>query len=156
MRTLLFVPLAATLVWVHGSAQATTQATAPSPSEPTAVATTPENPCESVRIHFAFDKSKLTDDSRAALDRAASCLQQHPQAKVSIQGNADERGSIDYNQRLGERRAQAVQSYLTSQGVQAGQLETISFGKTNPLCDQADLKCWQRNRRAAIEPYCRM
>jgi peptidoglycan-associated lipoprotein len=137
---LLLIPLAAVLGGAGGSAQAAS----------------PVDPCDPVRVHFALDSSKLTAENRATLDRSAACLQANQQAKVSIQGNTDERGSSAYNQALGERRAKAVQSYLIEKGVSGAQLQPVSFGKDNRLCDQSDKECWQRNRRAAIMPYCHM
>jgi peptidoglycan-associated lipoprotein len=129
MRTLLLVPLAATLGYAlpasaappadqsamdQESATSTGDLAISNQSATGKVAGIPTGSCEPVRVHFAFDKSVLTADNKSALDRSATCLSQHPKEKVSIQGNADERGSKEYNQRLGERRAQAVISYLTS------------------------------------------
>jgi peptidoglycan-associated lipoprotein len=163
--TLLLVSFAAALGCAHGG---TTSSSTVPPQTPTPTASSKEpagqvaeargmmQPCEPVRIHFAFDSSKLTADNRAALDRTAACLQSSQQTKVSIQGNTDERGSQEYNLKLGERRANAVQAYLTSKGVSSAQLTTLSFGKDNPLCQRNDEQCWQRNRRAAIQPACRM
>jgi peptidoglycan-associated lipoprotein len=152
MRLTLIIPVAALLGCAHSNTQPAAQASEPIPTSVAAA----EKACPSVRVHFALDSSELTADSQAALDHAAACLSANPNDKVSIQGNTDERGSAEYNRALGERRASAVENYLASKGVASAQLGTMSFGKDNPLCSESDKECWQRNRRAAIEPACRM
>lgn len=112
--------------------------------------------CEPVRVHFAFDKSDLNVDAQSKLDKAADCLKDNQRQIVSIQGNADERGTNEYNKALGERRARSVYDYLSSRGVSEKQLQTYSFGEENPLCTGSDESCWKHNRRAAIEPACRL
>jgi peptidoglycan-associated lipoprotein len=112
--------------------------------------------CDPVRVHFAFDKSDLNPDAQSKLDKAAVCLKDNQRQIVSIQGNADERGTIAYNKALGERRARSVYDYLSSRGVSEKQLQTYSFGEENPLCTGSDESCWKHNRRAAIEPACRL
>lgn len=112
--------------------------------------------CDPVRVHFAFDKSDLNPDAQSKLDKAAECLKDNQRQIVSIQGNADERGTNEYNKALGERRARSVYDYLSSRGVSEKQLQTYSFGEENPLCTGSDESCWKHNRRAAIEPACRL
>jgi len=143
MRTLLLASLSAVLV--SGVAS---RAVAKEQQQPIG--------CDPVRVHFAFDSSELTVEDEAKLDRSADCLKNNQRLKVSIQGNADERGSSPYNIKLGDRRAQSVQKYLLGQGVSQQQLSTISFGKDNPLCRGHEEGCWKHNRRAAIEPACRL
>jgi peptidoglycan-associated lipoprotein len=70
---------------------------------------------------------------------------------VTIQGNADERGTEEYNMALGDRRARAVAKYLESLGASSAQLATVSFGKENPECNEHDEACWSRNRKAALK-----
>lgn len=159
MRTLLLVPLAALFGCAHGGARSTGQAAAEPPpaAAPQVAATAPAQvACPLTRVHFAFDSAKLTAVSKATLDRSADCLKSNPQQSVSIQGDTDDRGAEAYNKALGERRAQAVQSYLASKGVSKIQMSTFTFGEDNPLCTQDDEECWKRNRRAAIQPSCRI
>jgi len=66
---------------------------------------------------------------------------------VTIEGHADERGTVEYNLALGERRAKAAYDYLVSLGVAADRLKTVSYGKEVPLCQQSTEDCWARNRR---------
>ena len=77
-------------------------------------------------------------------------MAQYPDYKLKIEGYADERGSTEYNLALGDARAKAAKEYLVSVGVSARQLDTVSFGKENPICTEHDEACWQRNRRIHI------
>jgi peptidoglycan-associated lipoprotein len=144
MRVSWIVVLAAALLPAAAQAQAET----PAPIKVGA--------CQPLRVHFAFDKSDLNLDAQTKLDKAADCLKDNQRQIVSIQGNTDERGTSEYNQALGERRARAVYDYLSSKGVSEKQLQTYSFGKDNPLCTGSDESCWKHNRRAALEPACRL
>jgi peptidoglycan-associated lipoprotein len=100
------------------------------------------------RVFFSTDSSDLSPQSRATLDKQAEWLNHYSQYTAQIQGNADERGTREYNLALGARRAQVVRDYLVSRGVAATRLTTISFGKERPvaLCD--DISCWSQNRRS--------
>ena len=71
---------------------------------------------------------------------------------VTIEGNADERGTEDWNLALGDKRATAVENYLEQLGVSKAQLKTVSYGKDRPLCSQHNEECWAKNRRAALKP----
>ena len=71
---------------------------------------------------------------------------------VTIEGNADERGTEDWNLALGDKRATAVEDNLRQLGVSAAQLKTVSYGKDRPLCSQHNEECWAKNRRAALKP----
>jgi outer membrane protein OmpA-like peptidoglycan-associated protein len=76
---------------------------------------------------------------------------------VTIVGNTDERGSQAYNEDLGQRRAQAVASYLEGKGAATAQVEAvISHGEDSPICAESTLKCWQQNRRTAVRESCHM
>jgi peptidoglycan-associated lipoprotein len=97
---------------------------------------------------FDFDKSDIREDARAALTRDAEFLRSYPQARISIEGHCDERGSTEYNLGLGQRRAEAAKNYLISLGVSADRMETVSWGKERPVCTEHAEDCWQRNRRA--------
>lgn len=98
-------------------------------------------------IYFDFDKSDLRPDAVQILARLAEAIKAHPNWNVQIQGNCDERGSIEYNIALGERRANSALQQLTQDGVSPGQLKTISFGKEKPVCTESNEECWQKNRR---------
>jgi peptidoglycan-associated lipoprotein len=112
--------------------------------------------CGLVRVHFELNSADLSDEDKTILKSTAECLKNEDRLRVSVEGNADERGTQDYNHQLGEERARAVSQYLEQQGVSVGQVSTISHGKDNPLCVQSDEECWARNRRTAIRPTCHM
>jgi peptidoglycan-associated lipoprotein len=97
-------------------------------------------------IHFGFDQSTLTSDSQSMLQKLADCLKKAPPKTVLIQGNCDERGTTQYNIALGARRAEAAKKYLGDLGVGA-KLDTVSYGKEKPICNEATEDCWGRNRR---------
>jgi len=97
--------------------------------------------------YFDYDKADLRSDAREALAKTADFLKRYPQVKVAIEGHCDERGSTEYNLGLGERRANAVKQYLTSFGVSADRLSTVSYGKEKPFCMENKETCWQQNRR---------
>jgi peptidoglycan-associated lipoprotein len=100
------------------------------------------------RVFFETDSTELTARSLATLDKQAQWLRTYPQYAFTIEGHADERGTREYNIALGARRAQAVRDYLTSRGVQAHRMRTISYGKERPVAVCDDISCWSQNRRA--------
>lgn len=100
------------------------------------------------RVFFETDSTELTATARATLDRQAQWLLLYPRYTVTIEGHADERGTREYNIALGARRAAAVQSYLSSRGVTANRITTISYGKERPVAVCNDISCWSQNRRA--------
>jgi peptidoglycan-associated lipoprotein len=99
-------------------------------------------------IFYDYDKADLRAESIQTLTQNAAAIKAHPNWVVRIEGNCDERGSIEYNLALGERRASAPQQWLTQNGVSAGQLKTLSNGKEKPVCTEANEACWQKNRNA--------
>jgi peptidoglycan-associated lipoprotein len=99
-------------------------------------------------VHFEFDSEDLDETARATLDDNLAWLRDNAKARVEIEGHCDNRGTIEYNLALGARRAKAVQDYLTTQGIAADRLTTISYGKELPLCQEDTEECWARNRRA--------
>ncbi|HNJ86658.1 MAG TPA: peptidoglycan-associated lipoprotein Pal [Agitococcus sp.] len=101
-------------------------------------------------VHFDYDSSDLNGDDLKILQAHASYLNQNPQAKVLLSGHADERGTREYNMALGERRANAVQAFLNSNGARGGQLDTVSYGKEKPINDGHDEAAWAENRRVEI------
>src|SRR5262249_47120646 len=102
--------------------------------------------------YFDLDKADLRPDAREALTKTAEFLRNYPQAKVTIEGHCDERGSTEYNLALGDRRASAVKQFLVSQGISADRMSTVSFGKEKPFCTQSNEPCWQQNRRGHFVP----
>ncbi len=98
-------------------------------------------------VYFDFDSYALRDDGKAALDKDAQLLREHPNADITIEGHCDERGTVEYNQALGEERANAARDYLLDAGVQAAQIKTVSYGKERPFCTEHNESCWQQNRR---------
>jgi len=98
-------------------------------------------------IHFDFDKSFVRSDARAVMKANAEWLKANPKVKVKIEGNCDERGTIEYNQALGQRRAASAKKYLTDLGISAKRISLISYGKEKPVCNEQNEDCWQKNRR---------
>ena len=99
-------------------------------------------------VYFAFNSSTLSYDTREALNNNAEFLKANPSVKVEIEGHADERGSVQYNLALGERRAKAVRDYLVAMGIEGSRMTTISFGKERPIAFGHDESAWSQNRRA--------
>jgi peptidoglycan-associated lipoprotein len=108
--------------------------------------------CSMVRVHFDFAMAEIHDNEVPALNRIASCLKADLALHVRIEGNADERGTEEYNLALGDRRATAVARYLESLGVTQEQLRTVSYGQDKPFCVEHDESCWAKNRRASLKP----
>ncbi len=100
------------------------------------------------RVYFGYDKYDLDSEDMRSLAGQVAWLKQFPSTRVEVQGHADERGTRDYNIALGERRAQSVKSYLVSQGISDGRIQTISFGKDKPLDMGHDEAAWSRNRNS--------
>ena len=101
-------------------------------------------------IYFDFDKSFVRDDAKAVMKANAARLKANPKAKVRIEGNCDERGTIEYNQALGQRRAASAKKYLTDLGISGKRISLISYGKEKPVCKESTEDCWQQNRRADL------
>jgi peptidoglycan-associated lipoprotein len=99
-------------------------------------------------IHFDFDKADIREGDRAVLSKNADVLKKYDFLRVTVEGHCDERGTVEYNLALGERRAKAASDYLVTLGVPAERLKTVSYGKEVPLCQESNETCWQRNRRA--------
>jgi peptidoglycan-associated lipoprotein len=99
-------------------------------------------------VFFDYDSYTLRDDARTALDANAKLLRDNPAVVITIEGHADERGTSEYNQALGERRAQAARDYLTAAGIPANRIQIISYGKERPFDPGHDESAWAQNRRA--------
>ena len=100
------------------------------------------------RVFFGYDRFDLTPEARAILDRQAAWLRRYPSVRVLVAGNCDERGTREYNLALGARRAAAARDYLVSLGVEAGRVETASYGKERPLDPRSNEEAWSVNRNA--------
>jgi peptidoglycan-associated lipoprotein len=97
---------------------------------------------------FALDSDELDDTARAALNEDAEVLKKYSTWVVTIEGHTDERGSAEYNLALGERRSDAVKSYLVSLGIPTERMKTVSYGKEFPFDPGHDESAWAKNRRA--------
>ncbi len=103
-------------------------------------------------VYFDYDKSAIRSDQRMPLDENAKKLRDYrAEDKVIIEGHCDERGTVEYNLALGERRASAVKQYLTKAGIKKDRLETISYGKERPLAMGSGEDAWAKNRRAEVK-----
>jgi peptidoglycan-associated lipoprotein len=98
-------------------------------------------------IRFDYDSAALTPGARSELESHAQWLRRFRSVTVLIEGHCDERGTVEYNLALGERRAMAAYNYLMSLGVAGDQLKTISYGKEFPLDPEHTESAWARNRR---------
>ena len=99
-------------------------------------------------VFFEYDSYDITPQNQTVIQSDARFLQQHPGMNFMVEGNCDERGSIEYNLALGENRAQAAKQALVQAGVSATRMRTISYGKEKPVCTASTEACWQQNRRA--------
>ena len=103
-------------------------------------------------INFEYDKAALTTEARRLLAENADWIRNNGAVNVQIEGHCDERGSIEYNLSLGERRANAVRDYLISLGVDPNRLNVLSYGEEKPAMNGEGENVWARNRRANFVP----
>lgn len=101
-------------------------------------------------VHFDYDSSELSNEDYQTLQAHAQFLNANANSKIALTGHTDERGTREYNMALGERRAKAVQSYLITNGVNATQLEAVSYGKEMPINAGHDEAAWKENRRVEL------
>lgn len=101
-------------------------------------------------IYFDLDSAEVKGEFNPALQAHAQHLADHPKSRVRIEGNADERGSADYNKRLGQKRAEAVKQSLVSQGAPEKQVRVVSLGESKPKLKGHDEESWAENRRADV------
>jgi peptidoglycan-associated lipoprotein len=131
---------------------------APAPTPPPTPAPTPPvdtPPVESgtrtedyAPVFFDYDSHGLRDDARTALDGNARLLRANPKVTITIEGHCDERGTVEYNQALGEKRAQSARDYLVAAGIEAGRISIVTYGKERPFSTGTDEAALQQNRRA--------
>jgi peptidoglycan-associated lipoprotein len=98
-------------------------------------------------IYFDYDVAELSVASRNTLETKAQILRDNPDVRIRIEGNADNRGSNEYNLALGQRRAAAARDYLVSRGIAASRIETVSLGEEKPAVQGEDESAWSKNRR---------
>jgi len=98
------------------------------------------------RIYFDLDSYSVRSEAFPRLDAQVAWLQRYPNVTVRIEGNADERGTSEYNLALGARRAESIRNYLVERGVNAGRIDTISYGKERPIAAGSGEDSWARNR----------
>jgi len=125
------------------------------PTGPTAGAYTPadldSDACLRQRVvYFDLDQDNLRPEFQAVMACHAKYLRDRSASRISLEGHADERGSREYNQGLGERRGNGVSSALQANGGSAAQLAVVSYGEERPVCNDSNEDCWARNRRVEI------
>jgi len=104
-------------------------------------------------VYFEFNRSVLTSATLATLDRNAEILKRNARVRVRIEGHCDERGTVEYNLALGDRRAAAVRDHLVARGVERSRMETVSFGEERPADSAGNEAAWARNRRAEFHVF---
>jgi peptidoglycan-associated lipoprotein len=135
-----------------GTQEATTRLTVTQPPPPP-VAATPSPSDEDLfgqnikDVFFDYDKSDVRADQSSAVQADMLFLNQHPNINFTIEGHCDSRGSTEYNLALGDQRASSVKNALTTAGISASRITTISYGKEKPFCLEENEACWQQNRR---------
>ncbi|MDR2395172.1 MAG: OmpA family protein [Endomicrobium sp.] len=102
-------------------------------------------------VYFAFDKSELTQDSLETLKENAAYLMRNNRSNVVVEGHTDNRGTIEYNLSLGQRRALKVKEYYVQLGILPNRIATISYGKEKPVDLENNEVSWLRNRRAVTK-----
>jgi len=100
------------------------------------------------RVHFDFDMSEIRPDAEQVLRQKVEILRASPNVQIRIEGHCDERGSNEYNDALGNRRAQAVVDFFTNFGLDPSRFTTVSFGEDRPLVRASNEEAWAQNRRA--------
>lgn len=166
-KTLLALALTSILAACSSTPPATTAAPAPEKTVAATPAPAPAAPAAPVAevlyppkgvggalgergIFYEFDKYAVKDQYQPVVLAHGDFLLQHPAAKVTLQGNCDERGSREYNLGLGQRRADSVRKMLAAKGVKDSQVETVSFGKEKPRNAGHNEAAWAENRRTDI------
>jgi peptidoglycan-associated lipoprotein len=131
-----------------GTTTSTTTSTVPQGAQPGSVDDFKTNVGD--RVFFGTDRYDLTAEAQAELQKQATWLKTYPQYRFVIEGHCDERGTREYNLALGERRATAARNYLVALGIDAGRMQTISYGKERPAVLGSDEAAWAQNRRDVI------
>jgi len=108
----------------------------------------PRSPLSRRSVYFDYDSFIVKDEFQTLLAAHGKFLVANPAMKMLLQGNADERGSREYNLALGQKRAEAVKKALLLLGAREEQLEAVSLGKEKPACTESTEECWGKNRRS--------
>jgi peptidoglycan-associated lipoprotein len=101
-------------------------------------------------VYFDYDQDALKPEFQTIVACHAKYLRDRPSARMTLEGNADERGSREYNVGLGERRGNAVNSAVQANGASGGQITVVSYGEERPTCTDSSEDCWGQNRRVEI------
>ena len=109
--------------------------------------TDPKSVLSKRSVYFDFDSDAIKAEFVPLVEAHGAFLRQNPRAKMLIQGNADERGSREYNVGLGQRRSESVKKMMTLLGVREAQVEAVSLGEEKPVCAEHGEDCWAKNRR---------
>jgi peptidoglycan-associated lipoprotein len=99
-------------------------------------------------VYFSYDDSSLTPEGQARLNAIADYMKQNSAEKLKVEGHCDDRGSVEYNLALGQRRADSVRKYLETVGIGTDRLQAISFGSEKPAVNGSGEEVWAKNRRA--------
>ena len=151
------LPVAAVVVALVTASCTDDKKKAAEPVSPTAGSETAEVPAspsggaaelKATPIYFGFDDYTLNSEAQGTLTAMAEGLKSNKNAVVQIEGHCDERGTVEYNLALGERRAQSVKNFLSQLGVESGRLSTISYGEEKPVVPGHSEEAWVKNRRA--------
>jgi len=127
-------------------------ATSEQKSPATDVAPTVNSTTEIQRLHnesvyFDYNEFAIKSEFKNTIEKQAANIKSHKNTSVVLEGNADERGSAAYNLALGEKRATSVRKMLVTLGIPSTQIKVVSYGKSKPILDCHEEKCWQENRR---------
>jgi peptidoglycan-associated lipoprotein len=126
--------------------------TIPVTQGPGAGGTTPASVVQLKDINFDFDKYNIREKDAVILKGDTAWFKANTGKSVRIEGNCDERGTIEYNLALGQRRADSTKSFLMNLGVNGSLMRTVSYGKEKPICQERNEECWAKNRRAHFVP----
>lgn len=99
-------------------------------------------------VYFSFDDATLTPEGQARLDAIAAHMKSKTNEKLKVEGHCDDRGSVEYNLALGQRRAESVRKYLETVGIGNDRLQAVSFGSEKPAVNGQGEEAWSKNRRA--------
>jgi peptidoglycan-associated lipoprotein len=118
--------------------------------DPASALKDPKSALSKRSVFFDYGKFDIKDEYRPIIEAHAKYLREQPAAKALIQGNADERGSREYNLALGQKRSETVKKILLLLGAKEAQIESVSLGEEKPMCGEHHEQCWWKNRRGDI------
>jgi peptidoglycan-associated lipoprotein len=157
LRQAALLSIAASMAFACSKPAAPTpEITEPAPTAGAAATTPAADPAASTpadsgvafsTVYFDFDSYSLTGSAKAELQKIATTLKSQQSVRIQVEGHCDERGSNEYNLALGERRARAIQEFLTAEGVSNTNLSTISYGEERPAVVGSTEEAWAKNRR---------